>query len=59
MGSAVQKLYTKIPSTYELINHLLTFGMDIVWRKRAIRKIENSDGERWLDVCTGTGETAA
>ena len=59
MGSAVQKLYTKIPSTYELINHLLTFGMDIWWRKKAIKKIQNLKGKRWLDVCTGTGETSA
>ena len=54
MGSGIQKLYSKITSTYELINHL-----DILWRKRAIKKIINSNGLRWLDVCTGTGETAA
>ena len=59
MISAIQKLYTQIPSTYELINHLLTFGMDIWWRRNAIKKIENLNGVRWLDVCTGTGETAA
>jgi demethylmenaquinone methyltransferase/2-methoxy-6-polyprenyl-1,4-benzoquinol methylase len=59
LGSAIQKLYTQIPSTYELINHLLTFGLDIWWRKNAIKKVENLNGTRWLDVCTGTGETAA
>ncbi|MBN1408574.1 MAG: ubiquinone/menaquinone biosynthesis methyltransferase [Calditrichaceae bacterium] len=59
MNSAIQKLYTQIPSTYELVNHLLTFGMDIWWRRSAIKKIENQYGVRWLDVCTGTGETAA
>lgn len=58
MRSAIQKLYTQIPSTYELINHLLTFGMDIWWRKNALKKIKNHQGLRWLDVCTGTGETA-
>jgi demethylmenaquinone methyltransferase/2-methoxy-6-polyprenyl-1,4-benzoquinol methylase len=59
LGSGIQKLYTQIPSTYELINHLLTFGMDIWWRKRAIKKVNANYGLHWLDVCTGTGETAA
>lgn len=58
MNSAIQKLYKQIPSTYEMINHLLTFGLDIWWRKNAIKKIKNNQGMRWLDVCTGTGETA-
>jgi len=59
LGSAIQKLYTQIPATYELINHLLTFGMDIWWRRNAIKKIKDHLGSHWLDVCAGTGETAA
>lgn len=57
MASPVQKLYTQIPSTYELINHLLTFGLDILWRKRAVKRVITANDQRWLDVCTGTGET--
>ena len=59
MASSIQKLYTQIPSTYELINHILTFGLDIWWRKRAVKKVNSAHGQRWLDVCTGTGETAS
>jgi demethylmenaquinone methyltransferase/2-methoxy-6-polyprenyl-1,4-benzoquinol methylase len=58
LASPIQKLYTQIPSTYELINHILTFGLDILWRKKAVKKIDSVPGQRYLDVCTGTGETA-
>ena len=58
MASGIQKLYTQIPETYELVNHLLTFGLDIFWRKKLIKKVKNNHGLNWLDVCTGTGETA-
>lgn len=57
LASAIQKLYTQIPSTYELVNHILTFGIDIWWRKKAVKKVNTRNGQRWLDVCTGTGET--
>lgn len=60
MNKNVQKIYSRIPDRYELINHLLTFGLDILSRKRAVKSaLQNSDaqGERWLDVCSGTGET--
>ncbi len=55
----VQKVFSEVPKTYERVNHILTFGLDIVWRKRAARIAARGGGQRWLDVCTGTGETAA
>ena len=59
MASGIQKLYTQIPFTYELVNHILTFGLDIGWRKKAVKKANTDRGQRWLDVCTGTGETGS
>jgi demethylmenaquinone methyltransferase / 2-methoxy-6-polyprenyl-1,4-benzoquinol methylase len=56
--SGIQKLYTQVPPTYELINHLLTFGLDIAWRKKAVKYALKNNGSSWLDVCSGTGETA-
>jgi demethylmenaquinone methyltransferase/2-methoxy-6-polyprenyl-1,4-benzoquinol methylase len=61
MNKNVQKIYSRIPGRYELVNHILTFGLDILSRKRAVKlAIQNngSRGARWLDVCSGTGETA-
>jgi len=56
MRKGVQKLYTDVASTYELINHLATFGLDIHWRQKAARDIAPISGKLWLDVCCGTGE---
>jgi demethylmenaquinone methyltransferase/2-methoxy-6-polyprenyl-1,4-benzoquinol methylase len=59
MSKGVQRIFSQVPRTYELVNHLLTFGLDIFWRRRASRIAAKDGGERWLDVCSGTGETAA
>ncbi len=44
--------------TYELVNHVLTFGLDIIWRRKAARLAAKKGGSHWLDVCSGTGEMA-
>ncbi|MFH1143592.1 MAG: ubiquinone/menaquinone biosynthesis methyltransferase, partial [Candidatus Eisenbacteria bacterium] len=54
----LQRIYAEIAGRYELVNHLLTLGLDIHWRKRAARLAARDGGRRWLDVCTGTGEMA-
>lgn len=53
------RLFTIIARRYELVNHVLTFGLDIAWRRRAAQKAARARAGRMLDVCTGTGETAA
>lgn len=58
MNKGLQKIYSEIPAHYELINHVLTLGLDVVCRKRAAGMAIAGDGERWLDVCCGTGEMA-
>ncbi|MBT4511700.1 MAG: ubiquinone/menaquinone biosynthesis methyltransferase [Chloroflexi bacterium] len=58
MSSSIQNIYTKVPRTYEFLNHLLTFGQDIIWRKKTARIAASAGGNRWLDACGGTGETA-
>jgi len=55
----VQRIFSTVPATYELANHVLTFGMDVVWRRRAAGIASLSGGGHWVDVCTGTGEMAA
>ena len=57
--NGIQKIFAEVPDTYQFVNHLLTGGLDIVWRRRAVRIAVESGGVRWLDVCSGTGETAA
>ena len=56
---ALVQIFSEVPETYELVNHILTFGLDILWRKKAARMASLESGNVWLDVCTGTGETAS
>jgi len=58
MKIAIQKIFSEVSKTYELVNHVLTFGLDVVWRKKAAREAAQVGGTFWLDVCSGTGEMA-
>jgi len=58
MIKGIQKIFSEVADTYELVNHILTFGLDIYWRRKAARVAAKADGIYWLDVCSGTGEMA-
>lgn len=54
----IQNMFAEVPATYELVNHVLTLGLDVLWRRRMARIAAKGGGTRWVDMCTGTGETA-
>jgi len=55
----IRKIFADAAGTYELTNRVLTMGLDVHWRRRAVaRAVAGAKPGRWLDVCTGTGETA-
>ena len=56
---SVKKLFAEVPTTYESVNHVLTFGLDVLWRRRTARLAATARPGAWADMCTGTGETAA
>src|SRR3954470_14586590 len=47
-----------IAGRYDLLNHVLSAGIDRRWRTRAIRSLQLTGRERVLDLCTGTGDLA-
>jgi demethylmenaquinone methyltransferase/2-methoxy-6-polyprenyl-1,4-benzoquinol methylase len=51
-------MFDAIAWRYDRLNHVLSLGLDRVWRRRAIRELALEDGDRVLDVCTGTGDLA-
>ena len=59
MKNRIQSVFSEVPQTYELLNHTLTLGQDILWRKRAAKTVATEGGTLWLDICSGTGESAA
>ncbi|MBN1273603.1 MAG: ubiquinone/menaquinone biosynthesis methyltransferase [Candidatus Aminicenantes bacterium] len=52
------RIFSEVAPTYETVNHVLTFGLDVVWRKKAARQGARFKGKLWLDACSGTGETS-
>lgn len=56
--SPIQSMFAEVPAKYELVNHVLTLGFDIVWRRKAARVAAQAGGTKWIDMCTGTGEMA-
>ncbi len=54
----VANMFNRISRTYDLLNHVLSFGIDVRWRKRAIRALEVHSGMRVLDCGAGTGDMA-
>jgi demethylmenaquinone methyltransferase/2-methoxy-6-polyprenyl-1,4-benzoquinol methylase len=58
MTDGIKKIFAEVAPTYELVNHVLTFGLDMIWRRKAARLASQGGGRRWLDICSGTGEMA-
>lgn len=52
------KIFDQIAKTYDLLNHLLSFGIDIYWRKRLLKLLPGRNGLKVLDLATGTGDLA-
>jgi demethylmenaquinone methyltransferase / 2-methoxy-6-polyprenyl-1,4-benzoquinol methylase len=58
MPPALREIFSGLASTYEKVNHALTLGLDIPWRRRAAKAAARWGGSLWLDVCSGTGDMA-
>ncbi|EDM24058.1 ubiquinone/menaquinone biosynthesis methyltransferase [Caminibacter mediatlanticus TB-2] len=57
MQEKIVKMFDEIAPTYDLVNRILTFGIDKNWRKKAIREVlKYSTPKKVLDVACGTGD---
>ncbi len=52
----IKNMFDQISPRYVLMNKLMTFGQDRYWRKQLVRFVDIKDGDRLLDVATGTGD---
>ena len=52
----LQGIFTAVPRRYDLINHLITLGMDRWWRKVAADLCLESKPVWFLDLCCGTAD---
>jgi demethylmenaquinone methyltransferase/2-methoxy-6-polyprenyl-1,4-benzoquinol methylase len=53
---AVRTMFDAIAKRYDLVNRIMTFGLDVGWRRRAVRSLELPAGSVVLDLACGTGD---
>jgi demethylmenaquinone methyltransferase / 2-methoxy-6-polyprenyl-1,4-benzoquinol methylase len=56
--SRIAGMFDAIAPRYDLLNHVLSAGMDRRWRDRAVDELQLAGGARVLDLCTGTADLA-
>ncbi|WP_421890677.1 bifunctional demethylmenaquinone methyltransferase/2-methoxy-6-polyprenyl-1,4-benzoquinol methylase UbiE [Marinoscillum sp.] len=54
----VATMFDNISGNYDFLNHFLSLGIDIAWRKKAIRQLKDLQPKQILDIATGTGDFA-
>lgn len=54
----VQRMFGQIAGRYDLLNHLLSLGIDRRWRRRTVKLVPPEGPHPVLDVCTGTADLA-
>jgi demethylmenaquinone methyltransferase/2-methoxy-6-polyprenyl-1,4-benzoquinol methylase len=57
-GAAIRDMFAGVAPRYDLLNHLLSGSLDLVWRRRAAVALGLPAGSRVLDLCAGTGDQA-
>ena len=54
----VSRMFGEISPRYDLLNRVLSFGLDGAWRRTAVRLAQPREARRVLDLATGTGDLA-
>jgi demethylmenaquinone methyltransferase/2-methoxy-6-polyprenyl-1,4-benzoquinol methylase len=49
-------MFDRISTRYDLVNRVMTFGMDVGWRRRAVRELRLPGGALVADLACGTGD---
>ena len=54
----VRDMFDNIAPTYDKLNHILSFSIDKMWRRRVVRLVRRLKPLRVMDLATGTGDLA-
>mgnify|MGYP005626204119 FL=1 len=55
-ATAVRSMFDAIAPRYDLVNRIMTFRLDVRWRRRTVRRLDLPDGSVVLDLACGTGD---
>lgn len=54
----VTLMFDNVSSNYDFLNRVLTFGIDVSWRKKVVEIVNKQKAKQILDIATGTGDLA-
>ena len=54
----IARMFDDIAGSYDFLNHFLSLGIDITWRRKVVKKIAPYQPKTILDIATGTGDLA-
>ncbi len=54
----VTEMFDNISGNYDFMNRIMTFGIDVKWRKKVVEMVKETRPEKILDIATGTGDFA-
>lgn len=54
----VEQMFDTISTNYDGLNRVISFGIDVKWRKKVIKMVAATNPESVLDIATGTGDLA-
>ena len=54
--AAVRSMFDTIAPRYDFVNRMMTFGLDVAWRRKSIRALQLAPASSVLDLAAGTGD---
>ncbi|MBA5629420.1 bifunctional demethylmenaquinone methyltransferase/2-methoxy-6-polyprenyl-1,4-benzoquinol methylase UbiE [Moheibacter lacus] len=54
----VEQMFDNISGKYDLLNRILSMGIDVSWRKKVVKSVKKENPKTILDIATGTGDLA-
>ncbi|GBE14418.1 demethylmenaquinone methyltransferase [bacterium BMS3Abin14] len=57
-SQSIRRMFSSIAGRYDLLNHILSLGVDIRWRKELAKEVPGPARSPILDLATGTGDVA-
>jgi demethylmenaquinone methyltransferase/2-methoxy-6-polyprenyl-1,4-benzoquinol methylase len=55
-SNSIGRLFDRIAPTYNILNHILSVGLDFYWRRKLVDCIDKKNKPRVLDLATGSGD---
>ena len=53
---AIEEMFNSISSKYDFLNDMFSFGLHRLWKRKLLKILNPTFGEKWIDLCCGTGD---